>query len=74
METSNGLTGTFAGDTNLDGVVDVLEDAFTLIDNLGTVVTSWSQGDTDADGTVAALGDAFVLISNLGSSNATGTP
>ena len=74
VETSNGLTGTFAGDINLDGVVDVLEDAFTVIGNLGTVASSWSQGDTNADGTVDVFGDAFILISNLGSSNATGTP
>ena len=72
--TSNGGTGTFAGDTNLDGTVDVIGDVFTLISNLGSPATSWSQGDFNADGTVDVLGDAFLLIANLGSSNAPGSP
>ena len=69
VETSNGQTGTFAGDANLDGVVDVLNDAFALIGNLNSGAISWSEGDFNADGTVDVLGDAFVLIGNLGSSN-----
>lgn len=73
VETSNGNVGTFAGDANLDGDVDVLNDAFVMISNLGDDVGSWSEGDFNADGTVDAIGDAFTLISNLGNSNA-GTP
>lgn len=69
VETSNGQTGTFAGDLNLDGTVDVLGDAFALVSNLGNTVTSWSQGDVNGDGTVNVLGDAFALIGNLGKSN-----
>ena len=67
--TSNGQTGTFIGDLNLDGNVDVINDAFTLISNLGSSVDSYSDGDTDLDGTVSVIEDAFSLISNLGNSN-----
>ena len=69
VQTSNGITGTFAGDINLDGTVNVLSDAFTLVSNLGNSATSWSQGDLNGDGTVSVLGDAFLLIGNLGRSN-----
>ena len=70
VETGNGQVGTFAGDTNLDGIVDVLTDAFALVSNLGGEgITSWSQGDFNADRTVNVLGDAFQLVGNLGSSN-----
>ena len=69
VQTSNGQTGTFLGDLNLDGTVDVLGDAFILIGNLGTAVTSYADGDVNFDGTVSVLADAFVLIGNLGSSN-----
>ena len=69
--TSNGQVGTAQGDANLDGMVDVLEDAFTLVDNLGsTSITSWSQGDFNGNGVVDVLGDAFALVANLGFSNA----
>ncbi|MDA8563218.1 hypothetical protein N9L06_02075 [Mariniblastus sp.] len=74
VETSNGQVGTFAGDANLDGVVDVLGDAFALVSNLGLGVedgiNSWAQGDFNADQTVNVLGDAFLLVANLGNSNA----
>lgn len=69
VETSNGGEGTFAGDANLDGTVDVLVDAFTLIGNLSSSVTSWSDGDFNGDGLVDVLGDAFLLVANLGQSN-----
>ena len=69
VETSNGQVGTFFGDLDCDGVVDVLGDAFALIGNLGNAVTSYSQGDINFDGTVTVLGDAFLLIGNLGNSN-----
>ena len=69
VQTSNGITGTFPGDLNCDGEVDVLEDAFALIGSLDNVVTSYSQGDINFDGTADVLGDAFVLIANLGSTN-----
>ena len=42
VETSNGEKGTFAGDLNLDGTVDVLGDAFALIGNLNSSV--WQLG------------------------------
>lgn len=69
VETSNGGKGTFAGDTNLDGSVDVLSDAFALVANLGSEVNSWSDGDLNGDGTVDVLSDAFLLVANLGSTN-----
>ena len=69
VQTSNGQTGTFAGDLNCDGQVDVLGDAFALIANLGDSTTRYSDGDIDFDGAVTILGDAFLLIANLGRSN-----
>ena len=70
VQTSNGLTGTSLGDADLNGVVDVLGDAFTLVGSLGTMSdASWSQGDFNADGNVDVLNDAFVLVGNLGASN-----
>ena len=67
--TSNGITGTFPGDFNCDGTVDVLNDAFALVNNLGGTVTSYAQGDATFDGDVDVLADAFTLINNLGSTN-----
>jgi hypothetical protein len=69
VETSNGQRGTFAGDANLDGTVDVLNDAFALVSNLGQSVMSFADGDFDADGVVDVLGDAFLLVGNLGMTN-----
>ena len=70
IETSNGVVGTFPGDVNCDGSVNVLGDAFALVANLGnTNATSYSQGDINFDGQVNVLGDAFVLVANLGMSN-----
>ena len=69
--TSNGITGTFPGDFDCNGTVDVLGDAFALIANLGSTVTSYSAGDTNFDGTVDVLSDAFALIANLGNTNTT---
>ena len=66
---SNGITGTFPGDLNCDGIVDVLGDAFALIGNLGSMVTSYADGDINFDGNVDVLGDAFTLIGNLGNTN-----
>jgi len=71
VETSNGVTGTFAGDINLDGTVDVLGDAFILVGSLGNSATSWGAGDLSGDGIVNVLGDAFLLVGNLGNSNET---
>ena len=59
VQTSNGVVGTFPGDLNCDGEVDVLGDAFALIGNLGNSVNSYSQGDINFDGAVDVLGDAF---------------
>lgn len=68
--TSNGEVGTFLGDFNCDGNVNVLGDAFALVAGLGNPATSYVQGDINLDGVINVLGDAFVLVANLGSSNA----
>lgn len=60
--------GTLQGDINLDGSVDVLNDAFQMVSNLGGAVSSWSDGDVTGDGRVDVLNDAFALVSNLGMS------
>lgn len=70
VQTSNGFTGTSLGDVNLDGTVDVLNDAFALVGGLGQSATSRAQGDLNADGTVNVLNDAFILVGTLGQSNA----
>lgn len=69
VQTSNGVTGSFLGDVNLDGTVDVLIDAFALVAGLGQPATSRAQGDLNADGTVDVLGDAFILVADLGQAN-----
>ncbi|MDA8564204.1 hypothetical protein N9L06_07125 [Mariniblastus sp.] len=69
VTTSNGVTGALLGDVNLDGTVDVLNDAFALVASLGQSATSRSQGDLNADGVVDVLNDAFILIGQLGQSN-----
>lgn len=57
------------GDVNLNGAVDVLNDAFAFVGNLGTEQSAlWSDGDFNGDGSVNVLGDAFGLVSNLGQS------
>ena len=68
-QTSNGLTGALIGDVNLDGSVDVLNDAFALIGGLGGSVEGYANGDLNADGVINVLGDAFRLIANLGMTN-----
>ena len=68
VQTSNGQTGTFFGDANLDGTVNVLGDAFILVGNLGGS-GGWADGDFNQDGDINVLGDAFLLINNLGRSN-----
>lgn len=63
---SNGSTGTVIGDLNLDGVIDVLNDGFTLIGNLGQPGPfGYQDGDLNADREVDVLGDGFRFISNL---------
>jgi len=69
IETSNGRVGTFQGDLNCDGTVNVLGDALALINSLGSAVTRYSQGDINFDGRVDVLGDALLLIQNLNRSN-----
>ena len=55
------------GDANLDGRVDILNDAFALIGNLGTAGgAAWRDGDFNGDGVVDVLNDAFALVGNLG--------
>jgi len=54
------------GDANLDGVVDVLNDAFALVGNLNsTTNVTWADGNFNSDGIVSVLGDAFTLVTNL---------
>ena len=72
--TSNGQVGTFLGDFNCDGQVDVLNDAFILVGSLGSSVMSYSDGDVNLDGTVDVLSDALVLVGNLGSTNTPASP
>jgi len=67
--TSNGIAGTFPGDVNCDGRVDVLGDALALVLSLGGAANMYSQGDINFDGQVNVLGDAVVLVGNLGMSN-----
>ena len=63
------------GDANLDTRVDVLDDAFALVDNLGTTGgATWAQGDFDGDGNVTVLGDAFILVAHLGQEIVTPPP
>ena len=52
VETSNGQVGTFLGDVNCDGNVNVLDDAFVLVTNLGTTVTTYGEADLNFDGMV----------------------
>ena len=57
------------GDANLDGQVNVLDDAFALVGNLGvTSGATWAEGDFNGDGVVNVLGDAFILVGRLGQS------
>ena len=67
--TSNGFTGTLLGDLDCNGTVDVLNDAFALVNNLGSIVTSYADGDVNFSGNVDVLNDAFILVGNLGMSN-----
>jgi len=69
VETSNGQVGTFVGDLNCDGQVNVLGDALILVTSLGAASDLYSEGDANLDGTVNVLGDALLLVTNLGSSN-----
>jgi len=63
------VTRAFEGDVNVDGNVDVLNDAFALVGNLGTTDGAiWEDGDFNADGAVDVLNDAFALVVNLGRS------
>jgi len=68
-QTPNGQVGTFPGDLNCDGSVNVLGDAINLVGNLGSSATSYAQGDINFDGNVSVLGDALILIGNLGRTN-----
>ena len=69
VQISDEITGTVLGDATLNGVTDVLGDAFALVGNLGSVGdVSWSDGDFNADDQVDVLGDAFILVGNLGAS------
>jgi len=70
VQTSNGVVGTFLGDLNCDGQVNVLGDALILVTSLGSAATSYGQGDINLDGQVNVLGDALILVTNLGNNNA----
>ncbi len=63
------------GDANLDGKVDVLTDAATLVENLGTDSGAiWAtadftgDGDVDVIGSGSSPGDAVTLVNFLGAS------
>ncbi len=71
VQTSNGQVGAFVGDANLDGIVDVLNDAAALVNSLGGAGT-FATGDFNADQVVDVLNDAALLVDNLGNSNANG--
>ncbi len=66
---AGGVAGTFPGDLNCDGTVNVLGDAFPLVANLNSSVTTYAAGDLNFDGMVNVLGDAFTLVANLGNTN-----
>ena len=54
------------GDANLDGEVDLLNDAFELVGNLGVESgATWQDGDFNGDGAVDLLEDAFLLVGSL---------
>ena len=67
VETTQGGIGTFLGDFDLDGDVDVLGDSFIFVANLGSSTIRWSMGDINGDEEVDVLGDGFILAANLGS-------
>lgn len=55
------------GDINQDGRVDVLNDAFAFVANLGNNGESmWAYGDFNGDRRTDVLNDAFILIAHLG--------
>ncbi len=69
-EPTNGAQGALVGDLNLDGKVDVLGDAATLVDNLGsTGEVSYGLGNINADLAVDVLNDAAALVNNIGNNN-----
>lgn len=66
IQTDSGDFGTTLGDINLDGMTDVVGDAFLVIGNLGrNDSVGYADGDVNADGKIDVLGDAFRLISFL---------
>jgi hypothetical protein len=70
VQTFNGQTGTFVGDINLDGKVDVLSDGFILVGNLGSDGPfGYVHGNLNADFAIDVLGDGFAFVSNLGKAN-----
>lgn len=69
MQIDNVQTGTRIGDIDLDGSVDVLNDAFILISNLGSTSGGYANGDLNADLAIGVLGDAFRLVAELGLAN-----
>ncbi len=67
VELANGQRGTSIGDINLDGVVDILNDGFTLVGNLGLPGPfGYQDGDLNADRQVDVLGDGFRFLANFG--------
>ena len=67
--TSDGSHGILIGDINLDGVVDILNDAFILVANLGRDdAVGYEDGDLNVDQRIDVLGDGFLLLQNLGRS------
>ncbi|QDU70939.1 alpha-amylase family glycosyl hydrolase [Mucisphaera calidilacus] len=61
------IGGTFMGDANLDGSVDLL-DLSSLASRFGDPASSWSEGDFDGNNVVDLL-DLSILASNFGRAN-----
>jgi len=54
------------GDANLDGVVNVLGDALSLVLNLNSTTNlAWANGNFNGDGSINVLGDGLTLVLNL---------
>jgi cyclophilin family peptidyl-prolyl cis-trans isomerase len=69
------IAETRLGDLNFDGRVDVLNDAFALVGNIGTSSgATYAQGDVNGDGQVNVLGDAFPLVGNIGFGSSSSSP
>ena len=65
------VKATFAGDTNLDGTVD-LTDLSTVLNNFGQTTANWTSGNFDGATTID-LTDLSDVLNNFGKTLATGS-